>query len=393
MTSPASTEAYDPTIADWATRYDIKENPLLHQIDMSVTGGAFASVRNPAWHNLGVTVDHQVSADELLKLAHADYDVFLAPSMTELEVPMLGADGQPLTISGEPLMTTIKATDESRRQSCRYHPETGALQILGNVSPSYGVHTNREVFVDFADALIDAAEPIVSTCGVMYEGREAFMAFQLPQGIMVGGVDATALYMVAHTSHDGSKPATVMIVPLRVVCANTLRVAGLAAISRWSIRHTSKSKLKLQEAREGLKLSWKYLGEWTTMADALLEQEMTTREFEKIVTSLFEPRPEADKPVGAQAKKLWDEKLDAMLTLWSGPTQENIKGTAWAAFNAVDEHLDWGLKVQSSKWAGDPAGYQFWRSLDGEKSVQAPKQKMLETVARFSGVKLAKASA
>jgi hypothetical protein len=43
-----------------------------------------------------------------------------------------------------------------------------------------------------------------------------------------------------------------------------------------------------------------------------------------------------------------DVRADLM-TLWRAPTQENIAGTKWAAYNAVAEYEDWAKPVRSKK--------------------------------------------
>jgi hypothetical protein len=37
------------------------------------------------------------------------------------------------------------------------------------------------------------------------------------------------------------------------------------------------------------------------------------------------------------------------MALWKAPTQQNVAGTAWAAYNAVAEWADWVKPVRSAK--------------------------------------------
>jgi phage/plasmid-like protein (TIGR03299 family) len=387
MTQPGQ-PGYDPTINDWVSDYDKAEGPD-HGIDETVTGGAFASVRNPAWHRLGVVFDEQVDADTLLKAGWADYDVFHTPVMTEIDVPVLTPSGEPMTIAGEPMMKPERAIDNTKRNICRRHPETGELQILGQSAPGYKLRTNREVFVEFADKLLDLATPNVSTCGVLYEGRQAFMSWQLSNEIMVNGEDAAELWLMAHTSHDGSRPTTLAIVPIRTVCQNTLRVGLAGALTRWSVRHTKNSKLVLAEVRQALKLSYSYAEDWTTMATDLARSEVTTKEFDALIAQAFGPTEDAGKKV----LDAWDERRGALLQTWEkSATTDGIRGTAWGAINAVTEHLDWSSKVQKNSFethvdgrlkVNDADGYRFWRSLDGDKSIEKPKQIWTRRVIEF----------
>lgn len=384
---------YDPTVNDWAGS-DPMEAPC-HGIDETVTGGAFASVRKPAWHRLGVVFEEQVTADRLLVAGWADYEVFHAPVETTVQVPMRSPSGSVVEMkdaeTGEmrPVMKPERATDRSKRNICRYHPETGRVQILGQSAPGYRLRSNREVFVDFADKLLDLATPNVSTCGVLYEGRQAFMSWQLSNEVMVNGEDAAELWLLAHTSHDGSRPTTLAIVPIRTVCQNTLRVGLAGAKTRWSIRHHKNSKLVLAEVRDALKLSYSYAEDWTAMATDLARSEITNREFEQLIDQAFAPSEDAAKKV----LDAWDERRGALLATWTkSATTDGIRGSAWGAINAVTEHLDWSSKVQKNSFethvdgplkVSDADGYRFWRSLDGDKSVEKPKQTWTRRVVEF----------
>lgn len=384
MTQPGQ-PGYDPTINDWGTTYDAAENPLKHGIDESVPGGAFAAVRDPAWHRLGKVHEGQVTASTLLVSAYADYPVFLVDDYAIRMVPVLAGDGKPMMVGDKPFLKEERALDPYKKKICRMHPHTGALQVLGTSSPTYQPITNRELFVDFADMLIDAAEPTVSTCGVLYDGRQAFMSFKLPGSVTVGDEDASELWLVAHTSHDLSRPATVAIVPIRTVCQNTLRVGLTQARSRWSIKHTKNAKLVLQQAKESLKLGYKYADEWVDVMEKLAMEELTTTGFDQLITDLWGPDEDASK----RALDSWDERRGKLLHLFKdAPTAAGQ--TAWGGLNAVGEFCDWETKVAAKSFAaesgtgGDDA-LRFWRSLDGEKSVTTPKTDMLHALVKKIG--------
>ncbi len=341
------------------------------------TPGSFAAVRQPAWHNLGVVVDEQVTAKKLLTLANADYEVFKTPSTTRFERPI--APGSPVTMFYE-------AEDPNRRQVCRFNPVTGQVEILGNVGEGYTPMSNEQVFVGFADALLDVAQPTVSTCGVLKGGRQAFMAFKLPRTLVIGGGDETDLWMFAHTSHDGSARATVAITPIRVVCQNTLRMALKNYVSSFSIRHSVNAKLNLDDAKKALGLTNAYADEFERIAEALIEHPMNTNQFVKLMTDLWGPGDEPSK----RAVAIWDTKLDVLQHIWNGPTSEDCKFTAYAAYNTVAEYLDWETGVRSPsgtiKTASEKNAARFVRSVMGETAVTAPKDLMLRKIRELVGV-------
>lgn len=374
MTQPGQ-PGYDPTIEDWAKRYDVAENPLRHGIDTSVTGGAFASVRNPAWHQLGVVKTEQCSALELLQAAHADYPILRAPIRTgELEVEIPTVEGMP------PMFVKYAdAVDERRTNICRVHPETGQLQILGQASKDYPLWTPRDVLVGFGDAILGTAKPNVSTCGVLDDGRRVFMSFELPEAIKISSElgEYIRLWLVVHTSFDTNTPTYANLTPLRPVCANTLRVGVREQIARYTIRKTKNADLQAAQAREALGLVKAFTEELVGNATKLLQVKVSKDLFVDIIRRNWGPADDADKKTVTK----WEEKENQLVGLFStADTQANVRGTAWAALQAVTEERDWFSKVNGSKGKteGELDAIRFRRSLEFEKSVTDPKDLMFK---------------
>lgn len=369
---------YDVTEADWINTADLYEKPNAHQID----GESFAG-RKPAWHKLGTVYDPEVHGDldalKMLKLANADYPIITVPVLAKAEVPY-----QP----GSDLKVWKTATDPNLVNFCRVHPVTGQLQIIGQGSPTKKTWDNKTIFVDFADALIDVAEPTVSTCGVTREGRSAFMCFKLPKGLLIGGQDAVELWMTAYTSYDSKAPTQLIAAPLRTVCQNTLNYNLKNAVKRYVVKRTANAKLNIQQAREMLDMTWKYAERIEALGNALVAQPMTANQFDGMVTKLWGPGDEATK----QARTKWTQRFDKLHTLFvDAGTQAGIRGTAWAGVQAVTEFCDWEAKVDAKvakRWAenGGEDGYKLWRSVTGEKSVTDPKNDILNAVLEVFGV-------
>jgi len=373
----------DPTRQGWSgnglraqgtgqTAYDVAEYRARDGID----GGRFASVVYGAWHEIGKVAPAGTSAEELLRLAGGDYEVYLVPSMA----PIYDALGQ----------ITGYTEDPTRMQICRRNPATGAQEILGNRTVKYGLWQHTEMFCEFGDALLDVSEPCVSTSGILYGGRQAFMCWQLPDEISVDGVDDTIqLWLLAHTSHDGSTPATLAVTPLRTVCGNTSRWNLRNALYKVSIRHTANREnyheLKLQEVREALHLVQGYAGELEAEAKALRDAYMSTAKFEEIVQDLWGPSEDASK--GALTK--WDRTMGHLLDIWgTDDKQATCRNTAWAAVNTIGQFADWDLKFKDQKalWEGTEAGGKFWRSLSGNRDVESKKTAIMRVVAEYAGV-------
>lgn len=372
---------YDPTVSDWSNRYDVAENPMLHGIDETVEGGAFASVRAPAWHKLGVVVEAQCTALELLQAAHCDFPIFQGPIQTSIGIPLFPDTEDSVTVP-------MTAVDNRRYNICRLHPTTGDLQILGQASKDYPLWTPREVLVGFGDAILGQAKPNVSTCGALDEGRQTFMSFELPQDIRVGGMadEQVRLWLVVHTSFDQSKPTTATITPIRTVCANTLRVGMQRALSQFRIKKTKNADLQAAQARSALKLVERFRTEMTRRTDALVTMPFTTDQFVAMIERFWAPDEDAAKNVQTR----WQEKKGQLVALFTtADTQANVRGTAYGALQAITEDRDWFSKVQGKKGEPKPDEdeVRFRRSvIEGEKSVTEPKELVAKYLLELAGV-------
>lgn len=371
----------DPTFSNW-NKSDVGEGPN-HLIDTTVgANGGFSARYYGGWHLLGsITKDPNATALDLLQMAGGDYEIFRTPILASVEAPI--SPGSPITIAHE-------IEDPRQVNIGRFHPTTGLPEILGQASPSYPLWTPRDVFMGFADQIIDAAEPTASTCAVLDGGRRVVMSFELPKGIVVGGMEdeTVRIWLVTITSFDQSTPTVTYITTIRPVCANTVRAGRAQQYAKYVVKKTKNADLKARYAREALKLVPTFtaaaLAEW----DELVNAQLTNQKFERIVTDLWRPWADGEAPTtsrGNPAKDVvaWDRKLERLNWLFrESPTTANVRNTGYAGVQAVTEFCDWELKVAPKVKAGQPKtvmtdeqkdGVRFWRSITGEPSVTNPK--------------------
>jgi hypothetical protein len=115
----------------------------------------------------------------------------------------------------------------------------------------------------------------------------------------------------------------------------------------FKIRHTQTVTGKVAAAREALALANTYLDEFDKEAQALIAKEITKAKFDAIVQAVY-PRPEAD---AKGAVKKWENKVDLIEEIWTSDTNNMIATTAWGAFNAMTERLDWFRKGRGERGA------------------------------------------
>lgn len=291
---------------------------MAHMLEQYGDMASFASLREPAWHGLGTVLESEVTTREMLEVAHlAGWNVRL----------------EDVTLPGR--------STRNYFATVRTNPFDGGNDVLGVVGERYRVLQNEELF-DFGDALLDGGR--WETAGSIKNGKVVFGSLALERETVLdpsGVADIVRQYLLVHTSHDGSLAIQASVTPVRVVCQNTLNMAvgsdGRKAKQSFRVRHTQTVQGKIMAAREALGLANTYIDAFEVEARALFEQAITTDKFDEIIKAAY-PEPEIDTK-GSVTK--WTNKRDSLLDIYNGPTQVGIKDTAWGAYNALTERLDW----------------------------------------------------
>ena len=334
---------------------------MAHAVEIGQNGEeAFASFREPAWHGLGTVFTEEKSTQEMLEAA------YLHNWNVRLEAIPYPADYNVISPSYMVL---------------RDNPFGQGIDVLSTVGDRYRVLQNEELFY-FGDALLDGGR--WETAGSIKDGRVVFGSLALERETVLdpnGVSDVVKSYLLVHTSHDGSTAVQASITPVRVVCQNTLNMALQGVKQSFKIRHTQTVGGKVVAAREALALANTYLDKFDKEAQALIATEITKAKFDKIVEAVY-PRPEKD---AKGALKKWETKIDLIEEIYSSETVNGagVANTAWGAFNALTERLDWFRKGR-----GERGAENVLAAASGFDPVtNAEKGKILAAVKQVAGVK------
>jgi phage/plasmid-like protein (TIGR03299 family) len=293
---------------------------MAHELETVNGQTAFASLREPAWHGLGTVFDKEVNTKEMLELAHLDnWNVRLE----DITIPsgFESDKGYSFVVRDNPFIDKQK-------------------DVLGVVGERYVPLQNEELFA-FGDNMLDGGGRW-ETAGSIKNGRQVFGSLALERETVLdpnGVSDKINTYLLINTSHDGSIAIQASITPVRVVCANTLNLAlkGKAKQS-FKIRHTQTAEGRIAQAREALGLANKYMDEFDIMAKKMIEKEISKAKFDEIVALAY-PAPKGEDKKGSYKK--YGTKIDLINSIYVGDYNNTITGTAWGAFNAMTERLDW----------------------------------------------------
>jgi phage/plasmid-like protein (TIGR03299 family) len=217
---------------------------------------------------------------------------------------------------------------------------------MGVVGKGYTPMQNVDGF-SFADELVQTGNG--GWIGAREEkgGARVHALMRLSRDVRIGGLeDETILPLLGfRNGHDGGMGVVLHVAPFRAACMNGMMIPIKGAQRTWRYRHTSGIKARMHAAREALEISWTYYDELEELGNKLVAQKMGPKQFGTFLANLIplDPLSEPD----SRAAKNRDEALEAISVIWrSAENLTNVRGTKWAALQAVGEWNDWGKSVR-----------------------------------------------
>jgi phage/plasmid-like protein (TIGR03299 family) len=303
----------------------------------------FMGGNKPAWHGLGTVIPEDVvTSEQAIELAGLDWEVVTQPLY-------VGAPTDPAAMSG--WTTTQYTALDSHKAIGRMREVEGEMtyDAFGVVGKGFTPVQNKQAFA-FADDLVDSSEAKWHTAGSLRSGRKVWMQMRVPAAdVSIGGMEVDELvrmFLLISNAHDGSGALRIDLTPVRVVCENTQTLAIHGAQRSWAVRHTSGITQRMQLARKALELTFRYSEQLAVVGNTLVERKMTSTEFAAFVKQLV-PLPSAGDPQGERAAKNRAEARAAIQAIYDlAPNLDNVRGTQWAALQAVAEYSDHGRPMR-----------------------------------------------
>lgn len=289
-------------------------------------GKRFYSHRVPAWHNLGLVLEEELGAVDAFHRI-GGYDVRYRPIIT--------VDG--LAVPGRALVRGPVADDPNE-------------VVLGVVSEDYTLITPADTCHIWDRAV---GKP-VETIGSLGRGEELFITTKLPSFDVKG--DELDSYLLCCNDFSGARSAEASVVPVRVVCQNTLVVARNMASESYFVRHTGDAAERLAEWLK--EIYWRAQEKADALKEVfeiLAEHRMRARQAESVLSFTYpfraEPTINAPETTMTVRRQRWEALKDNMLLRrrtakelfegrGTGMDSLATAGTAWGLYNAVVELED-----------------------------------------------------
>lgn len=292
------------------------------------------------WHGLGVNVESALTWSDASRLGGLDWTVQKQQLFYEYEQGRKEAAGQYGLIRSD----------------------TGTLL---DVCASYKPIQNGEAF-GFLDDVLQSRGANYEVAGSLFGGKQIFLVAKMPeQSFAVNGGDQQDAYVVFTNPHTVGKAAKCFATSVRPECANTLRLATAKDGDKGiSISHTGNVSRKIEQAQSVLGLAVRQFDRYRESCEEMAKRPMPITHYASDVLDAVLDITAAQVAMGADllaatitttevnrdfARKSFAKKIERrgeILTdiLNRYESEKNgrhgMRGTAWAALNAVTDHVD-----------------------------------------------------
>lgn len=223
----------------------------------------------------------------------------------------------------------------------------GTESILGVVGAGRPV-TQWSDHLGFVQAVVQHHEGVrLEFCGALKGGAQVFYGFTLPEAVSVpeAGERADA-YLFFRTSHDASAAQTLATQLLRPNCTNQFGSIAGWALKSATTRHTTNMAQKVEQARKALGLAFQNIEKANDVVRDSLAVKVSEQAFWEFVEGQFPINPDE---MGKRSITMAHNSRDAVMDIWRGSTQTNIRGTRWGAEQAFVEYADWFLGADDAR--------------------------------------------
>ena len=278
-------------------------------------------VKETPWHGLGTYVgDENVTSDVALSQSGLDWEVNKVPLKTVFE-------------NSVSTHVAIERSTDSK--------------ILGIVGSKYSPMQNREAF-SFLDSLVEDGSMRYHTAGSLRGGQRVWLLGQIGSHEVVPD-DRVDQFVMLYNSHDGSSALRVLWTQVRVVCANTAAMALGASKEKdgMAIRHTLNMDKKVSQAHKVLGLARASAAKTAEFQKHLAKRSMSESTWLDFVASLV-PDSVVEDARNTRRENIREE-LTNLFNNGIGTDIAGVRGTQWAAYNAVTEFTNHHSTVKSHK--------------------------------------------
>ncbi len=309
-----------------------------------------------SWHSQGTEVDHALTAREAIEASGLDWAVDTVPVYTR---PNCGPSPGMLCPS------TLKACGEGKfynevsdKVAVMRRSDNKVLSVLGK---GYTPVQNVDAF-NFFDQVVADGKAKYHMAGALAGGKRVWIMAKINGGnggMSING-DPVDKYLWLFNGHDGQTALRMLFAPIRLKCTNVLM--GMMRQGRTAdmfyARHSGSIIDRVGAAQEILGISMNFYEDFAEQARILASHQLPAAQMPKLLAAAFGSTgaiPAQDVVSVEDFTKRSQERMFTVTRLFEGEgkglNEPGIKGTKWAAYNAVVEYVDFGREYKGANGA------------------------------------------
>jgi len=269
------------------------------------------------WHGIGEKLDGSESTAQVMEKAGLNWEVNTEPVYRKL------ANGEYAEV---PAQVSVRESDD---------------QVLGVVGPHWTPLQNASAFKVF-EPLVESGDMAWHTAGSLRNGERIWVLCQLAldNSQIVPG-DEISKFALLSNGHDGKLAVHFGFTPIRVVCANTEALARNCKASKLiRVRHHKFVKENVEKLRDIMNLADQ---EFETTCDEyrlLASRSINSEDLQKYVRIVFKQHYKNEEDISTRSANIIAQ-VENLFETGKGNDLPGVKGTWWAAYNAVTEYLNY----------------------------------------------------
>jgi phage/plasmid-like protein (TIGR03299 family) len=287
---------------------------VAHNLTITPLGHAeMFYVQESPWHGLGTRLEQVAKSAEALDAARLRWEVHLEP-------------------------VHLKSGAKIRDYRATVRSDTKVpLAVVGS---RYTPIQNEDAFA-FLDNLVGQSAAMFHTAGSLHDGRRVWALAKLPNDLVIVPKDRVDKYLLLVNSHDGTSALTCRFVATRVVCENTLLAAlrERGVTPHVAIKHTRNATARVEEARRVLGISVQYFEVFGRRCQAMASKQLSQRMLAEYLRAVV-PLAAAGEVAAAGRIQRVHDALTFLFEKGRGNHLPGVRGSLWAAYNAVTEYAD-----------------------------------------------------
>jgi phage/plasmid-like protein (TIGR03299 family) len=252
--------------------------------------------------------------------------------------------------------------------------------ILGYALGRYDAYQNAEAF-DWTAPLVESGLYTYEAAGSLQGGKKAWALLKAGEHEIVPG-DKLKNYLLYTWGHDGRTPVQCGPTSVRVVCANTLRMALNGGSEFRKVRHGSGMRLQLSEVQEMYRADSARFDRQADWLKRLMDRPVTWSERQAYIGTIAAGELGQDATMRQRNRV---ERITGFLSrmaggMASGAKLPGFEGTAYGLFQSTTESIEHYLGGNRVKDRGDNILFG-----QGARQVQAATVEMEKLLATPRG--------